>query len=146
MGKIDRNDIQPAEFERTFYRHGNWTDVVPGGSLLAESIGEHAPQIVEGSRGGVDRHGFVIEFAEPAQVVEAQNVIGVGVGVNNGVDARDALPQTLGTEVGRGIDLKHGLAGPEQGGRAQAFVPCVAGSANPALAANHGYAVRGARA
>ena len=42
--------------------------------------------------------------AEGAEVVEAHDVVGVAVGVEDGVDAADVLADGLGVEVGAGVD------------------------------------------
>ncbi len=43
-------------------------------------------------------------WAERAQVVEAEDVVGVGVGVEDGIDAFESGLQCLGAEVRAGID------------------------------------------
>ena len=42
--------------------------------------------------------------AEGAEVVHAEDVVSVPVGVEDGVDAADALADSLGVEVGAGVD------------------------------------------
>ena len=46
---------------------------------------------------------WVVE-AEGAEVVHAEDVVGVAVGVEDGVDAADVLADGLGVEVGAGVD------------------------------------------
>ena len=48
------------------------------------------------------RRGIV--EAEGAEVVHAEDVVGVAVGVEDGVDAADVLADGLGVEVGAGVD------------------------------------------
>ncbi len=53
---------------------------------------------------GVDGQvAFVVE-AEGAEVVEAHDVVGVAVGVEDGVDVAEVLADGLGVEVGAGVD------------------------------------------
>ena len=42
--------------------------------------------------------------AEGAEVVHAEDVVGVAVGVEDGVDAADVFADGLGVEVGAGVD------------------------------------------
>ena len=42
--------------------------------------------------------------AERAEVVHAEDVVGVAVGVEDGVEAADVFADSLGVEVGAGVD------------------------------------------
>ena len=53
---------------------------------------------------GVDGQIVLAAEAERAQVVEAQDVVGVAVGVEDGVDAPDFFAQGLRVEVRAGVD------------------------------------------
>ena len=56
--------------------------------------------------------------AEGAEVVQAEDVVGVAVGVEDGVDAADAFAEGLGVEVGAGVDEDDVVVvGDEDGGR-----------------------------
>ena len=61
--------------------------------------------------------------AEGAEVVHAEDVVGVAVGVEDGVEAVDAGGNGLGVEVGAGVDDDVvALPGDEDGGAGAAVV------------------------
>ncbi len=53
---------------------------------------------------GVDGEVAGVAKAERAEVVEAHDVVGVAVGVEDGVDVADAFAEGLRVEVGAGVD------------------------------------------
>ena len=69
-----------------------------------EDVAEHPLDGGHGVRRGVDRDVGSLPEVERAHVVEAHDVIGVGVREEYGVEAVDARAQGLSAEVGRGID------------------------------------------
>ena len=84
--------------------------------------------------------------AEGAELVEADHVVDVVVGVDHGVDFAEVLAERLFAEVGAGIDEDGGLAGSDVDGRSGALVSRVFRAADAAGAANDGDADRGAGA
>src|SRR5438270_6054671 len=72
--------------------------------FLAEGVFEDSFDVVCGLVVGVNRQVLVSAKAEGTQIVEAHDVIGVAVGVEDGVDMANAFAQGLGVEVGAGID------------------------------------------
>src|SRR5581483_1845470 len=109
--------------------------------IVVKNVAEDAAQRSQRFRMGVERNVAGAE-AERAQVVEAQDVIGVAVGVEHGVERADAFADGLLAEVGRGVD-EHGVAielHQHRGTRAP--VARIAGGAHGAAAADGGDAHR----
>ena len=52
----------------------------------------------------VEVQGLVLNLVEAPDVVEPVDMIGVGVGDNNGVEATDIVTQSLQTELGGSVD------------------------------------------
>jgi hypothetical protein len=77
------------------------------------------------------------------EVVKAGDVIGMAVGVNDGIEAGNPGPEGLGAEVGRGVDDHAEFVVLKPDRRSEAAVAGVVGGANPALAGEHGDALRG---
>ena len=71
---------------------------------IVEHVSENPFDDGEGGTRSVDRDAAALMVVERADVVEAEDVIGVPVRVNDGVQTRDAGPQHLGAEIGRGVD------------------------------------------
>ena len=147
MHQGDGDDAESEEIEGLL---GDGVEIDARGGRLRglgiEGVAENAADDVEGLDGSVggDRHFLVI--VEGAHVVEAQDVVGVGVRVEDGVDAGDVGAQGLGAEVGRGVD-QHIFAGVlHQHGRAEAVVARICGGAGGAGAADGGDSRAGARA
>ncbi len=84
--------------------------------------------------------------AEGAEVVEAEDVVGVAVGVEDGVEVADVFAEGLGVEVGAGVDDDGVvLPGDEDGGAGAAVVR--GGAGRPGRAAwRRGRRRRGSRA
>ncbi len=70
----------------------------------AEGVVEDALDGVCGLVVGVDGKAVRDLEAEGAKVVEAEDVVGVAVGVEDGVDVADVLADGLGVEVRAGVD------------------------------------------
>ena len=89
----------------------------------AEGVFEDAFEGGGGVVVGVDGEVAGEMEAEGAKIVEAHDVVCVAVGVEDGVDAADALANGLGVEVGAGID-EDGVAfvGEANGGPGAAIV------------------------
>ena len=73
-------------------------------------------------------------------------MVGVRVGVEDGVEAVDAFAHGLGAEVGRGVDDDIAAVVGKQDRWARAFVVRISGIANGAMTRESGHAHRGARA
>ena len=111
-----------------------------------EDVGEGALEDDLSIGGGEDRDGRFLAHVEGTDVVEAEDVVGVGVGEDQSVEALEAGAKGLEAEVGRGVN-DHVAAGMrEQDGGAGAVVAWVGGAANAALAAKRGNAHRSAGA
>ena len=118
-----------------------------GAALLGvEGVGEAAVDGGECGLGAVDGDGVFAFELEGANVVEAHHVVGVGVGVENGVEAADAGAEGLGAEVGSGIDEDVAAVVGDEDGGAEAIVAGVGGSADVAVATDGGHAYAGAGA
>ena len=139
MHQGDGDDAESEEIERLL-GDGVEVDARGGGlrGLGIEGVAEDAADDVEGLDGSVGRDGHFLVVVEGAHVVEAQDVVGVGVGVEDGVDAGDAGAQGLGAEIGRGVD-EDILAGVlHQHGGAEAVIARIGGGAGGAAAADGG--------
>ncbi len=70
-----------------------------------EDVAEHVAQEFAGSRRGIKRQliGLVL-IRQRAQVVDSEDVVGVGVGVEHGIELGDLFAQRLFTKVRRGVD------------------------------------------
>jgi len=108
------------------------------GGLGVEDVGEGAANHAEGFLGAVDGHGGALADVEGANIVEALDVIGVGVGEKNGFEAFQTRGEGLGAEIGGGVnDDVLAIAGEEDGGT-QALVVRIGGLANGTMAADGG--------
>ena len=77
--------------------------------FLAEGVFEDAFDVVCGLLVGVDGEVVVPAKAEGTQVVEAHDVVGVAMGVEDSIDLTDAFAEGLGVEIRAGID-EHDVA------------------------------------
>jgi len=110
------------------------------GGFVVKDVREGAADDAESLRGTVDGHGGALADVEGANVVEAEDVVGVAVGEENGFEAIEVGGEGLSAEVGGGVnDDILGIAGEEDGG-AEALVVGIEGIANGAVAANRGNA------
>lgn len=96
--------------------------------LRLKNVREGAAENREGFFRGINRDGGFLLLIERTNVVEAKNVVGVGVSVENGVEAIDILTQGLMAEIGRGVDDDVAAAVGKQYGRTSALVARVRGS------------------
>lgn len=146
VGDRQRGHLEVADLEGT-------ADGVRGGFEIAavaifavEDVGESRLEPVEALRGGVDRDLVILHHGEATQVVEAHDVVAVGVGVEDRVEMADALAQALLAEVGTGVDDELGPGAADKNRGAEPPVPGVVRAADGAVAADHGHPDRGARA
>ena len=114
--------------------------------LVVKDVGESAADDAECFRGTVDGHGSALADVEGANVVEAEDVIGVAVGEEDGFKTIEAGSEGLGAEVGGGVnDYVLGIAGEKDGGT-EALVVGIGGTADGTGAADRGDAHGGAGA
>ncbi len=83
---------------------------------------------------------------ERAQVVHAEDVVGVVMGVEDGVNLGEVLAESLRVEVGAGVDEDRVVVESELDGGSGAAVARVGGGADGAGAAERGDAHAGAGA
>src|SRR5947209_12580079 len=76
------------------------------------------PDVAEGTAHGLRRRragegmdGLALAEIEGADVIEAHQVIGMRVGEEDEVEARDRIAQQLGAKVGRGVDEEEAAVG-----------------------------------
>ncbi len=103
-GDLDRRAVE-----------GVGPDARPRGLGLAsmKDVGENAPDDSQRFLGGIDRDRLGLQKVERAQIVEAQDVVGVAVSKQHRVDAREARAQGLLAEIGPRVD-DHAMAVPAQ--------------------------------
>ena len=71
---------------------------------LAEGVAEAGAQRANVRSSAHTSSGPPLTRVEPADVVEAHDVVGVGVGVDDGVDAVDAVGDALEPQLRRRVD------------------------------------------
>src|SRR5579862_1577300 len=87
----------------------------------------------------VNRNGRALMVIEGAHIVQAEDMVGVAVRINDGVERRRVGSQHLRSEVGRGVNHNVSGNGGNQDGRPQPFVTGVGGEANRAGATDGWY-------
>src|SRR6185503_6700528 len=85
--------------------------------LAVEDILKGPLEGVERFGGTIDRNFFPLQKIERPHVIQAENVVGVGMGVEDRVEPLNAEVQRLITEIRRGIDQNPFTAKPQQYGR-----------------------------
>src|SRR2546423_2464118 len=110
-----------------------------------EDVLEDAADVRPGAPVGVDSQSAVAEV-QGAYVVESEDVVGVAVRDENGVEVLDVLTKRLLPEIGRRVNEYRLAVVLDEHGDAQAFVARVVRRARLALAADGGHAGRSARA
>ena len=96
--------------------------------------------------GAVERHGAAQATWDRPQVIEAEQVVGVVVREQDGVNHRDLLAEQLQPQLRRRVDEDVALGQADQDGAAVALVARVGGLAHGTVAADHGHADRRAGA
>lgn len=144
--KLHRHNVEVADLERAgdFMRDG--ANVVSALRAAVEGKLKDPAQVGHHAGRGVDRNIAPVELAESTQIVEAHDVIGVRMRVEDGVDLVDPLAQALGAKIRRGIDHNPHSRGANENRGAQSIVAGVFRSAHGTFAADHGDPVRGAGA
>ena len=102
MQKRHWNDFETAEAERSGdCRERQTRNTAALRRARVEHIGKGATKIDHGSCVGVRRDAALLNHIESAHFVEAENVIGVTVGVEDRVDASHISCEGLGTQASR---------------------------------------------
>ena len=108
--------------------------------LFIENVGKGAAQRSESFFVAVNgERGFLADVERP-NVVETQDVVGMAVGEQDGVEAVEPGAQGLLAEVGSGVDDDVLIVAREKQGRAQTIVAGVFGTADAAVTAESGHA------
>lgn len=102
---------------------------------------KNALEVGHGFGRGIHRHRTALPGKAP-QVIEAHDVIGVGMSENDGIDATDIFAQDLGAKVRSGIDDESDLRCLDVNGRTEAFIAGIGGMADRAIAPDHRNALR----
>jgi hypothetical protein len=139
-------DRDVAALERAVDDDRVGPDVAAVVVFRGEGPAEHAAEFFHAIGGGVEWQRLLAVPAEGAQVIEADDVVEVAVGVEHGVDRAEVFAQGLFAQVGTGIDEQGGLRGAHHGRGAGACIARVVRAADRAIAADHGHPDRGAGA
>src|ERR1700730_2547127 len=140
------NDLHAHQLERAI----DDVKVHAGNSALRgrfiEHIGKGATNHAKSFFRAVDRQRGFLANVEGANVVEAEDVVGMAVGEQNGVEAVETDAQGLLTKVGCGVDDDVWFVARKQQGRAKPIVVGVLRGADAAATRERRHAHRGARA
>ena len=108
-----------------------------------ERVRERLTDVGDRPRIAVARHGALLQHVEAAHIVHAEDVIGVAVGEENGVDAADPVRQRLLAQVGAGIDeQRRAVVGLDEDRGPEPAIARVGRPAGAAVAADHRHAAR----
>jgi len=118
----DWNDLQIKKLERAINRVQGDAGKRADGLPTVEDIGEGLLQHFQCRVRSVDRNGSFLFQIVGADIVEAENMVGVGVSVENCVESIVVRGHCLGAEVGRRVDDDIAAGVGEQHGGAHAFV------------------------
>src|SRR5262249_30942788 len=104
MAQFDRLKRRPEQLQRTV----DAVHLNPGDAAVlvgcVKDVAKNTLQRLGRTVVGVKRNFLRAAKAQRAHIIEPQDVIGVGVGVDDGVDVSDVLANGLLAKVGRGID------------------------------------------
>ncbi len=131
------NSMDRLEFEP-----GEASEFVVG----VEDIAEHVADELGGIGASVERNFTVAVIAEWAKVVDAEDVVGVGMGIEDRIDLRDVLANGLLAKIGGGVNEHRLTAELEQDRRAGSAIVRIGRMADRAAAPNGGHAHRCAAA
>ena len=116
-------------------------------ALLAEveEIGEDPPDLRRGLRYRVGRDRLVLlQRVEAPHIVESEDMVGMRMGEEHGIDLPDPVCDGLLAEIGRGIEQDGDATQAQVEARTQAPVARIGRSADGAVAADHRHAGGGA--
>jgi len=127
MWKLGRRNLEIAQGERPgdLLREGPHI-VAERGPSGGKGKREDSFQILDDLRGGMNRHFLVLRLAVSTQIVEAHDVIRMGMGIEHGIDAPDILTQDLGPKIRRRVDDDLGMGRANAHRCTEAGVPRVA--------------------
>src|SRR5690606_12134542 len=117
------------------------------GPVLVRVVKNITGRLPEGGEclpGGVQGDGLPLHLVVPADVVDAEDVVGVGVGVEQGVQARQAEPDGLQAKLGRRVDDEVPSAQVDPDRWPRAVVSRIRGRAYVTSAADDRHSLRGA--
>jgi hypothetical protein len=77
---------------------------VTGTVMFVKNITETTLQCFKRCRCGKAGDNLFVEKMKPAQVINAVDVVSVGVGKKNGINAFDVMPERLFSQIGGGIN------------------------------------------
>ena len=140
MLQRQRSDLRGAQRKRLLNHMREGAHVSRPSVFAVESEKKGALQIAHCLQRRVDRQVAPV-MAVRAQVIEAHDVIRVGMRVNHGVQPPHVLTQCLRAEVWAGIDDPGAFRRLHIDRGARALVPGIGGFAYPAIAANHRHAL-----
>jgi hypothetical protein len=100
-----------------------------------EDVRKDAADYAEGVFGGVDRDGAFLAKIVGTQIVEAQDMVGVAMREDHGVQAIDVCAEGLRAKVGAGVDDDVLAGAGEEERRAEALVAWIERFADGAAAA-----------
>ena len=146
MGHGQGRHLEIPDPERAADHVGSGLEVTPVTVFPVEDVGESRVEPLEAFLGRMDRDFLVLMHGETAQVVEAHDVIAVGVGEKDRVELADSGAQALLAEIGAGIDDQRDLGSADVEGRAKTLVFRIPRRADGAITADHGHPDRGAGA
>lgn len=142
MLDVDRRDAQAADFKLAFDYVRRDLRQPAADVLRLEDVIEHAAQIAPGAFTGVNRQRAVAEI-ERANVIEAEDVIGVGMRNKDRVEPMNARAQGLLAEISRDVYDQTLIVVFDHQTGAEPFVARIVRGAGRAIAAERGHADRG---
>ena len=139
-----RREFRRAEQERSVDDVRLGADVAGKKILAVERKKIDAPQIVHRLRRGINRHRISVRAKRP-QIVEAHDVVGVRMRVDDSIERANFFPQTLRAKIRARVHDPRALRRLDVNRRAQPLVARIGGSADFAVATDHWHALRSAR-
>lgn len=136
--------IVPEE-KRSVKNHRLGPNIRLENRTFGERVSEGSPQRAHGFFIGIDRHATVFHLTKAPQVVEAQDVIAVRVGVDYGVQFPQSLTKALRAKIRRSVENEADFGSLDEGGRAQALIARVRRGADLTIATNYRNPRRGSR-
>ena len=146
MEERDGDKLDAHQFERGVHdvQVDTWDGALRRCSI--KDVGEGAANHAKGFFRAVDRERRFLADVERANVVEAEDVVGVAVGEQDGVEAIEADAEGLLAEIGCGVDDDVLAVARKQEGGAQAVIVRIFRGADAAIACERGHAHGGAGA
>ena len=133
----DADEVLAVEFPQL----DAWDEPAVFEVVVVEDVVEVVADEIGVVLAGVERECLAAEAGEAAEIIDAMEVIGVGVGEKDGIDAHDVLADDLFAEIGADIDEDAGVIRVDPGSGAQVAIAWVGGVADGAVAADHRHAV-----